>query len=550
MRAKVWFILIVIIFGFLFSMVVHSENSSYDWFFSFIDEDPNSAYGYASDICSITLNVDVSGYSYRVAGSQGEYQVFLYIKNLLSEWGFDVKIHEFDFINWDIEEEPFIKATFGNETTVERIYPLHYTFSTPTEGLNTTIEVLPLPQVFMEGPLPDDIKEVWDKTNISGKIVLVGREVRFNSDWFLEFENKLRKEKPLAVMYTWAIFHNFPMFFSSTGGRRDILKELRLPAFWISRSLADKIIDAWQENSTIRAFVQIPIDERLGKVRNIIASIRGEDTSKTILITAHYDSVMTGGLADNAAGVAGCLELARVLSRAISEGYYTPPINITFVFFTAEEAGLVGSLKFYADNLDFINQSVVGVINLDTLGSFTLEASSTKWPLRFLDGYYYTTDIIKEAAEELGLSITTFRSYIHSDDSTFEYPNMVLSLVEEFWPDFQVDIEDFVFVSGVMIGSYPYVPWEPDEEGRVGWIHTPYDNTTSTEMYDWVNPIRLEKQIKVAGLAILKVLELYEKRAPHGYLISLEQIAIVASTVITAIIIIYVLRRRQRKQSF
>lgn len=122
--------------------------------------------------------------------------------------------------------------------------------------------------------------------------------------------------------------------------------------------------------------------------------------------------------------------------------------------------------------------------------------------------------------------------------------------MEEFWPDLQVDIEDFVFVSGVMIGSYPYVPWEPDKEGRVGWIHTPYDNTTSTKMYDWVNPIRLEKQIKVAGLAILKVLELYEKRAPHGYLISLEQVAIVASTVITAIIIIYVLRRRQRKQSF
>lgn len=39
---------------------------------------------------------------------------------------------------------------------------------------------------------------------------------------------------------------------------------------------------------------------------------------------------------------------------------------------------MVGSLKFYADNLDFVNQSVVGVINLDTLGSFTLEASSTR----------------------------------------------------------------------------------------------------------------------------------------------------------------------------
>ena len=64
-----------------------------------------------------------------------------------------------------------------------------------------------------------------------------------------------------------------------------------------------------------------------------------------------------------------------------------------------------------------------------------------------------------------------------------------------------------------MLGSSPYVPWS-SENGYVGWIHTPYDNTTTTKTYDWVNPIRLEKQIKVAAIAILRILELYRQFIP------------------------------------
>jgi len=62
-----------------------------------------------------------------------------------------------------------------------------------------------------------------------------------------------------------------------------------------------------------------------------------------------------------------------------------------------------------------------------------------------------------------------------------------------------------------MISSTPYLYWDIDENNNRGLIHTTYDNTTSTLTRDWVNPQRLESQIKVAGLSVLKFLEYFKE---------------------------------------
>jgi len=41
--------------------------------------------------------------------------------------------------------------------------------------------------------------------------------------------------------------------------------------------------------------------------------------------------------------------------------------------------------------------------------------------------------------------------------------------------------------------------------GTPGWIHTAYDNSTSTETFSWVEPEDLEAHIKVAALTIMRV---------------------------------------------
>jgi aminopeptidase YwaD len=97
-----------------------------------------------------------------------------------------------------------------------------------------------------------------------------------------------------------------------------------------------------------------------------------------ILLGGHYDSIVSGGAAsatkrapgadDNASGTAAALEVARILADVNLDA------TVEFVFFTAEELGLLGSLDFvrvlYRDevpteSLFFINMDMVG--NSDSL---------------------------------------------------------------------------------------------------------------------------------------------------------------------------------------
>jgi hypothetical protein len=107
--------------------------------------------------------------------------------------------------------------------------------------------------------------------------------------------------------------------------------------------------------------------------RNIIGYIQGTSAEAGIIVVgAHYDSrtddltdatSFAPGADDNGSGVAAILEMARVLS--------TSPMRATIVFvlFSAEEVGRQGSKAFVQDYIMVHNLPVIGMINLDTIGS-------------------------------------------------------------------------------------------------------------------------------------------------------------------------------------
>lgn len=76
------------------------------------------------------------------------------------------------------------------------------------------------------------------------------------------------------------------------------------------------------------------------------------------IVGAHYDSVGNPGADDDASGVAGLLELARVFSQYDSE--YT----IRFIAFDLEERGLIGSKAYVADHA---SDDIRGMIQLDMI---------------------------------------------------------------------------------------------------------------------------------------------------------------------------------------
>ncbi|MBI4697437.1 MAG: M28 family peptidase [Nitrospirae bacterium] len=117
--------------------------------------------------------------------------------------------------------------------------------------------------------------------------------------------------------------------------------------------------------------------------KNIYVEKKGIKTPEKILIIgAHYDTVTgTPGADDNASGVAGLLELSRLL--------YDKPLDKTvrFVAFSLEEppffrTRMMGSYV-YAESLKRGNADVEGMICLEMIGYFSDEPDSQYFPVSF-----------------------------------------------------------------------------------------------------------------------------------------------------------------------
>ncbi len=119
---------------------------------------------------------------------------------------------------------------------------------------------------------------------------------------------------------------------------------------------------------------------------NVMAVKTGQ-SSKEIIVGAHYDSVPVGkGADDNASGVAVMLEAAEMVKDRQT------PYTIRFVAFGAEEAGLFGS-GYYVQQMGAAEiQNTTGLINLDSLiagdtpnvyGNATPDGSLRNWFLAY-----------------------------------------------------------------------------------------------------------------------------------------------------------------------
>ncbi|MBN1895257.1 M20/M25/M40 family metallo-hydrolase [bacterium] len=101
---------------------------------------------------------------------------------------------------------------------------------------------------------------------------------------------------------------------------------------------------------------------------NVIGIIRGaEYPDSVIVIGAHYDSIseddpmnVAPGADDNASGVAGLVEMARLLSGTI------PKMTLEFVSFSAEEIGFCGS-RHYAQAAVEKGKKIKAMINMDMI---------------------------------------------------------------------------------------------------------------------------------------------------------------------------------------
>lgn len=115
------------------------------------------------------------------------------------------------------------------------------------------------------------------------------------------------------------------------------------------------------------------------KGSNVLAFLDNK-APKTIVIGAHYDHLgnedgrgssldaapegkIHNGADDNASGVAGLLELARIYST----NNVKEKVNFLFMAFSAEEAGLIGS-KYFINEPTKPLESILAMVNMDMIG--------------------------------------------------------------------------------------------------------------------------------------------------------------------------------------
>ena len=122
------------------------------------------------------------------------------------------------------------------------------------------------------------------------------------------------------------------------------------------------------------------------RYRNVVASF-GPETRDRVVVGAHYDAAgELPGADDNASGVAGLIELARLLAGARLS------IRVELVAFTLEEPPVFGSPAMgsavHAKSLREAGARVRAMLSLEMIGCFSDEPGSQQFPLPLLRLFY------------------------------------------------------------------------------------------------------------------------------------------------------------------
>jgi hypothetical protein len=461
--------------------------------------------------CDLELeDIALSHPDFRSAGSIGANETANLIKEKFESFGLEAWLEPFEFTNWSLSDKPslVIDEDGNSSSTVDQIVIdsfqcEHYSWPTSEEGIFDDLVILPLPPAADHtqlGAIPIDTT-AWGMIDTTGKIVLIGREVRMHPNWRSPFESKLYAQTPAAVIYTWWYdWMSFtPPLYASSGGKplyECYYWNLSIPSGFVNYEDGSLIRELESANPVVSANVTVRSVISDGTHYNVVGRIAGyQNPEKIVLISGHYDTVMCSGFCDNGAGTAGVIELARVFAEAIEKNYYQPQYTLLFVCFTGEELYLVGSANFVKQHKsDMAN--IVAVINLDCIGSDDLYVSETP-------GSDLNQTIIR-AAQDLGISIFS-ETPGGSDHESFIDPSLVNYWVLSYW-GVELGISDATPVySSTMLCSYPLFYNDLWNMGIPGWIHTAYDNSTSTETLNWVEVGDFQNHIKVAALSIMRV---------------------------------------------
>jgi hypothetical protein len=307
----------------------------------------------------------------RLAGTPGYDASALYVGHRAKRAGLDVTDHEFEYLLDDLADykppilkivsgakrQSFNPGIFGAFPGVGGEFGTHY-------GSASTDIVAPVWAIDLNldpGPTPDSNTSGCEAADYDGMpdgaIALVQRGTCTFAEKFafaeasgaggvvLFNEGNPGRTEPIDAWFDVS----------------DLEKPYFNAAYRVGAGLADGV-----ENGDTGVRARYRVDWRPGTypTENVIAETRSGDPDNVIVVGAHLDSVGTGpGINDNGSGSSAILEIAEQISKMKLRN------KVRFVWFSAEESGLIGS-QAYVDSLPPAERErIAAMLNFDMIAS-------------------------------------------------------------------------------------------------------------------------------------------------------------------------------------
>ncbi len=122
--------------------------------------------------------------------------------------------------------------------------------------------------------------------------------------------------------------------------------------------------------------LKVQADNATRQVHDVVARLKGTVYPDQYVVYGNHHDAWVNGAADPISGAASVLEAARILSKAVQQGW-KPKRSILFALWDGEEYGLVGSTEWVEKHRDELTQNTVAYFNSDTTlrGAMSIQAS-------------------------------------------------------------------------------------------------------------------------------------------------------------------------------
>jgi len=292
----------------------------------------------------------VNGIPVRASGTAGYDQSVAYVVSQLRAAGYTPTVQTFEFPFWAVTG-PATLAVVGGTSYVQGV---DYDVMEYSPGGEVTAPIVPV-----------DVNLSGDRANTSGceaadfaafprgAVALVQRGT---CTFAAKVANAEEAGASAVIVFNQGNGPDRSGLLTGTLGGPDFT----IPVLETTFALGETLVASAGQEATVVALAESEVRQ----TSNVIAETRAGRTDQVVVAGAHLDSTLEGpALNDDGSGSAALLEIAEQMAK-------TKPNNqVRFIWFGAEENGLLGS-EYYVSRLTAQQlQSIAVMLNFDMLGS-------------------------------------------------------------------------------------------------------------------------------------------------------------------------------------